>query len=143
MIGLRVLVFFIVGASAAGLASCVAKESSSKAAPAPVVVSIPAARLDMGRAAYQTAMCFKCHGEDGKGTTKAPNLTDGHWDHCDGTVEGILGVLNRGVPKSEFVDHSHPFGMQPATRRIHSEDELLALAQYVWSLSHGPEAGGS
>ena len=120
-------------ALAIGCSSSGAPRHASETPPTP---EIPEARLEMGRAAYQTGMCFKCHGEDAMGTKRAPDLTDGHWDHCDGSVEGILGVLRRGVKKGEMIDPARPFAMNPATNLIKSEDELLALAQYVWSLSH-------
>lgn len=132
----RIAFVLSVGALALTIGGCASPSAPARASEASE--SIPPERLEMGRTAFGTAMCVKCHGEDGKGSEKAPDLTSGTWHHCDGSVEGILGVLRRGVAKADFADPSRPFGMQPATKRIQSEDELLALAQYVWSLSHAP-----
>jgi len=95
------------------------------------------ALIERGLAAFQTGMCNKCHGPDGTGGDRAPNLTDGDWLHCDGSVEGILAVVRRGVPKDELVDPTRPFQMNPATNLIADEADLEALAAYVHSLSGG------
>ena len=81
-----------------------------------------------------TGFCAKCHGAKGKGTARGPDLTDDHWDHCDGTLEGIRQVLISGVPKEKLVDTSRQFGMNPATNLV-SETDLDALAAHVYAMS--------
>lgn len=104
--------------------------------------TVSAADLERGRQAYQTGQCFKCHGEGGSGTQRGPRLADQQWAHCDGSVEGILGVLQTGVPEDQVKDSRFKFGMNPATERISSPEELQALAEYVHSLGKGPGAAG-
>lgn len=103
--------------------------------------SAAAADLERGRQAYQTGQCFKCHGEGGAGTQRGPRLADLQWAHCDGSVEGILGVLQSGVPEDQIKDSRFKFGMNPATERIPSAEDLQALAEYVHSLSKGSGVG--
>jgi len=91
--------------------------------------------LKAGADAYTSASCFKCHGADGTGGPRAPDLTDNEWVHCDGSIEGILGVLRTGVPQGSFVNKSYPFAMNPATESIQDDATLMALATYVHSLS--------
>lgn len=119
-----------------GVVGCVSSKGGVRGGAPQTAADIPETRLALGREAFQTGMCFKCHRPDGTGSKRAPDLTDGEWSHCDGTIEGILGVIRHGVSKAEMVDSSRPFAMNPATNFIKDDDELLALAQYVWSLSH-------
>jgi mono/diheme cytochrome c family protein len=91
--------------------------------------------LARGKAAFRAGMCSKCHREDATGSARAPNLTDDEWVHCDGSIEGILGVLKSGVSEEEFVDPSRPFPMNPVTGLVPDEEDLKALATFVHSLS--------
>jgi mono/diheme cytochrome c family protein len=93
--------------------------------------------LAAGMAAWEQGMCSKCHGAAGEGGSRAPDLTDGEWIHCDGSVAGIRQVLVTGVPKDQMKDPSRPFAMNPATNLV---SDIDALAEYVASLSRG--AGG-
>lgn len=94
------------------------------------------ATLALGATAYAKGMCAKCHGDDGRGTERGPDLTDDQWQHGDGSVAGILEVFRNGVPKEALADPSRPFGMNPVTTLIEDPAELDALAAYVWTLSH-------
>jgi mono/diheme cytochrome c family protein len=102
------------------------------AEPSPGVVS--AETLKAGKAAYVQGMCAKCHGEDGRGGARAPDLTDDEWLHADGSIESIRALLVSGVSRERMVDKSRPFAMNPATNLIGNES-IDALAAYVWSLS--------
>ncbi len=105
--------------------------------------SIDSAALDRGAHAYQQGMCAKCHGPAGSGTRKAPNLTDARWDHCDGSVDGILAVLRSGVPRDKLKDKSRR-PMNPVTNLVPDEQQLRDLAAYVHSLSRaGAKSSGS
>jgi mono/diheme cytochrome c family protein len=94
--------------------------------------------LARGADAYAVGFCAKCHGEQGTGTRRGPDLTDDQWDHCDGSTNGIRQVLVAGVPKSQLVDRSRPHAMNPATNRV-EEAELDALAEFVKSLGSQAE----
>lgn len=92
--------------------------------------------LATGKELFVTGMCFKCHGDDGSGTKRAPNLRDDDWIHCDGEIEGIKDVIVAGVDKEDFADSTRPFAMNPIGSRLELADEdLYALAAYVNSLS--------
>jgi len=91
--------------------------------------------ISKGADAFTSATCFKCHGQDGTGGARGPNLTDGEWVHCDGSIEGILQVLRSGVSQDRLVNKDFPFAMNPVTDIIQDNDALMALATYVHSLS--------
>ncbi|MBI4499609.1 MAG: c-type cytochrome [Gemmatimonadetes bacterium] len=76
--------------------------------------------------------CFSCHGQDAKGTTLAPDLTDGQWLNTDGSREGIESVITNGVAKPK----KHQAGMPPMGGAKLSPDQVQAVAAYVYSLSH-------
>ena len=97
--------------------------------------SLDAETLKIGKAAFKQGMCAKCHGQDGTGSKRGPNLTDSRWDHCDGSAAGIEQVLNSGVAKEDLQDASHPFAMNPATNLVKDKSALAALARYVQSLA--------
>lgn len=76
--------------------------------------------------------CQACHGADGAQATMAPNLTDAEWLHSDGSLEGIYTTIKSGVmqPK-QFSSVMPPYGGAPLT-----DEQTLAVAGYVWKLSH-------
>ena len=129
----RRLVFAILPAAVA--CGCV---SSGGGAEAEVALAAPSqADIERGGVAFVEGKCFKCHGDDGRGTPRGPDLTDSRWEHCDGSVEGILVVLERGVPKAELKDPARPFAMNPASVLVPDAEMRRSLAAYVWSLSQG------
>jgi mono/diheme cytochrome c family protein len=92
-------------------------------------------RIDLGREAYIAAQCAMCHGPAGKGGGLGPDLTDDSWDHGDGSVESIREVLLEGVTRGQMKSTAYAMAMPPIGRYIEDEDRVLALAQYVWSMS--------
>ena len=124
------------GAGGAGGAEREPSAAPEDAAPPPVEPSVVTPeRLEIGRAAYQAARCSMCHGRDGAGGGLGPNLTDDTWAHSDGSVEGIRAVLIEGVSRAQMKSTAYRMPMQPIGQIIQDEDQILALAQYVWSLS--------
>ena len=79
-------------------------------------------------------MCAKCHGEDGTGGKRAPDLTDDEWLHADGSIDSIRKILRSGVPRGKLKDPDRPFAMNPATNLITDDEAIDALAAYVASL---------
>lgn len=77
-------------------------------------------------------ICQTCHGPDAKGTPLAPNLTDGEWINTDGSYEGIVGVVTNGVPQPK----EHPAPMPPKGGSAITDDQVRAVAAYVYSISH-------
>ena len=108
-------------------------------APAPTATLTAGEIQTRGAAAFAKGMCVKCHGDNGQGGKRGPDLTDDQWLHCDGSVAGIRQVLVTGVPKAELSNQSLPFGMNPVTNLI-AESELDALAAYVHQLSSATDA---
>ena len=102
--------------------------------------SITAAEVALGDSIFhgQTAggTCFTCHGQDAKGTTLAPDLSDKTWIDGDGTYNYIVERVTTGVPQPK----QHPAPMPPMGGASLSQAQVHAVAAYVYSLSH-PEVG--
>ena len=78
-------------------------------------------------------ICFTCHGQDAKGVPGlGADLTDSEWTHSDGSYEKILATIMAGVtsPTGAVMP---PKGGPPLT-----DDQVKAVAAYVWSLSNKP-----
>jgi glucose/arabinose dehydrogenase/mono/diheme cytochrome c family protein len=78
------------------------------------------------------ASCTGCHGSTGSGTPLGPDLTDKKWLWSDGSWAGIAKTITDGVmqPK-EYRSPMPPMGGAQLT-----DDQVKAVAAYVWSLSH-------
>jgi mono/diheme cytochrome c family protein len=78
-------------------------------------------------------ICTACHGPDAKGIANlGANLTDAQWLHCDGSYDGILQAIRAGVS----ADKSTTGAVMPPKGGSNLNDEQLrAVAAYVWSLS--------
>ena len=63
----------------------------------------------------------------------APNLTDSEWINTDGTFDGIVQTVITGVPEPE----QHPSPMLPKGGTAITDEDVRAVAAYVWSLSQG------
>lgn len=86
-----------------------------------------------GKQAFETTICYTCHGMDGSGTALAPNLRDGEWLNTDGTIEGIEQVIRTGVPTPKV----SPAPMPPMGGAQLSEEQIKNLAAYVYAIGHG------
>jgi len=81
-------------------------------------------------------LCHACHGPEAKGIPNlGADLTDDDWQHSDGSLEGILETIKQGVTGD---NSSTGTLMPPKGGSSLSEDQLRAVAAYVWSLSHKP-----
>jgi mono/diheme cytochrome c family protein len=76
--------------------------------------------------------CTACHGQDAKGTAVAPDLTDQQWINGDGSYDFIVTTVTNGVPKPK----QHPAPMPPKGGATLTDDQVKAVAAYVYSLSH-------
>ncbi len=76
--------------------------------------------------------CTACHGQDAKGTAVAPDLTDTQWLNGDGSYQFIVHTVTTGVPKPK----QHPAPMPPNGGATLTDDQVKAVAAYVYSLSH-------
>jgi mono/diheme cytochrome c family protein len=76
--------------------------------------------------------CYACHGSNAQGSV-GPNLTDAEWIHSKGTFEEIVAQVTKGVPKEES---KSGIPMPPKGGSTISDDDVKAVAAYVYSLSH-------
>jgi glucose/arabinose dehydrogenase/mono/diheme cytochrome c family protein len=78
------------------------------------------------------ATCAGCHGSDGKGSGIGADLTAGKWLWSDGSLSGIQQTITTGVPHPK--EHN---GVMPPMGGVQlSQDDLKAVAAYVWALGH-------
>ena len=62
-----------------------------------------------------------------------PNLTDAEWIHSDGSYDAIVKQITTGVPKEES---KSGIAMPPKGGSTITDDEVKAVAAYVYSLGH-------
>jgi mono/diheme cytochrome c family protein len=96
----------------------------------------PGVTVEMVRQGQQIftgqGICYTCHGMDGTGTQLAPNLTDQEWLNIDGSYQAIVDLIPVGVPQPK----QYPAPMPPMGGAQLSEDQINAVAAYVYTLSH-------
>ena len=81
-----------------------------------------------------TGLCYTCHGNEGKGLPGlGSNLTDGQWQHSDGSYGGILSSIEKGVSAERS---STGIPMPPRAGADLSDEQVRAVAAYTWTLSH-------
>jgi mono/diheme cytochrome c family protein len=142
---------------AAALAACKAGTPASAPTPATTAAGSgapprAAAEVAAGRAAagitpqliargdsvFHASSCTDCHGRNAKGSPHGPDLTSGHFVQTDGSYDEIVKLITTGVTEDKFVDPSFPEPM-PARgggKPPLSDEQIRALAAYVYSLSH-------
>jgi mono/diheme cytochrome c family protein len=80
--------------------------------------------------------CVSCHGLNGRGTDRAPRLSDRDWIHGDGSYKMIVDLVVHGVPEKEAKSGKEmPFR---GWRKNATDEEIHAVAAYVWSLGNRP-----
>jgi cbb3-type cytochrome c oxidase subunit III len=133
----------LVAFTACGDAEPDAQQQDTQGAPAAPAQQVGAnvalpegVTLDMvqqGKQVFETTTCFTCHGMDATGTTLAPSLRDQNWLNSDGSFDGIVGTVRTGV--AQPVEYP---GMMPAMGGASlSDDQIRAVAAYVYAISHG------
>jgi glucose/arabinose dehydrogenase/mono/diheme cytochrome c family protein len=78
------------------------------------------------------ATCTGCHGMNGKGSPLGPDLTGKQWLWSDGSLEGIAKTISDGVMQPK----KYRSPMPPKGGAQLTDEQIKALAAYVWSLSH-------
>jgi mono/diheme cytochrome c family protein len=80
-----------------------------------------------------SARCVACHGADGRGTEHGPDLTDDKWLDGHGDYEAIARQVRHGAPRrGSRTGRAMPMRGMVAL----SDDDVRAVAAYVWRLSH-------
>jgi cbb3-type cytochrome c oxidase subunit III len=80
-----------------------------------------------------STVCAACHGADAKGTQLAPNLTDAEWINIDGTYPAMVTLVKTGVATPKAA----PAPMPAMGGASLTDDQVNAVAAYVWSLGGG------
>lgn len=84
-----------------------------------------------GRAAG--GLCYVCHGADANGTPLGPPLLGSQWITGSGSYEFIQQRVETGMPTPTppYLEPMPPMGGPPLSR-----NEIMAVAAYVYSISH-------
>lgn len=117
----------VAAAALFGTGQAAAQEKA--AAPAGVT---PAAIAKGDSIFHTSGLCYACHGTNAQGAV-GPNLTDAEWLHGDGSYDFIVATVTAGVP-TEKAKKGVP--MPPKGGSSITDDEVKAVAAYVYSLSH-------
>jgi cbb3-type cytochrome c oxidase subunit III len=139
----RTRIGLLASLAMAGAAPAVAQTSDAAATPAkpeaPAAAQPGAAAssspelVAKGDALFHgSGNCYACHGSKGEGLV-GPNLTDAEWIHSKGSYDEIVAQINHGVPKAES---KSGIEMPPKGGAALSDDDVKAIAAYVYSLSH-------
>lgn len=91
-----------------------------------------------GDSIFHARGCKNCHGPDGKGAANGPNLTGPTFLHVDGTFNGFAQLITTGVPADQIKDPAHkiPMGARGGRPTPLTDDQIKAVASYVYTLSH-------
>ncbi len=92
----------------------------------------PARIAEGGKLFQGPGLCFACHGPNGKGGA-GPDLTDTLWLQSTGTFSEIVQQIVAGVPQNRS---KSGVMMPPRGGSQLNEEQVKAVAAYVWSLSH-------
>src|SRR5438128_307975 len=112
------------------------------AAPAPanrapvMPAGVTAASMAEGKTLFEaaTSNCGRCHGVDGKGGQRGPNLSDSTWAQIDGSYPEIVRIINEGVPAAK-IKGQYQFPMRPkGGSQTLTDPQVNSIAAYIWSL---------
>lgn len=105
---------------------------SSEKAPAPAAAVTPELIAQGDKVFHGPGNCYACHGANAQGAV-GPNLIDSEWIHSKGTFEEIVVQVTQGVPKEKS---KSGIPMPAKGGGTISDDDVKAVAAYVYSLSH-------
>ncbi len=88
-----------------------------------------------GAAVYRT-WCTQCHGSGAAGAVGYPNLLDDDW-LWGGDIEAIHATIAHGIRNEEDLDSR--YSEMPAYGEIFEPEEIVAVVNYVKSLSDTPD----
>ena len=93
--------------------------------------------VTMGDSLFHASSCVRCHGPDAKGRQNGPDLTSGHFMHLPmGSYAEIVNIITTGVPADSIKDPSHRLPMRARGGNNLTDDQIKAIAAYVYKLSH-------
>jgi mono/diheme cytochrome c family protein len=95
--------------------------------------------IDSGAAIYAgKGNCARCHGAEGGGTEDGPPLTTGQWKLGSGDYAWLIHITRHSGIAAWGRD-GDPTPMRGPT--LLSEEEVRAVAAYVWSISRNRRPG--
>jgi cbb3-type cytochrome c oxidase subunit III len=110
-----------------------AQVSQAQGKPASAPKDVTPAAIAQGDSIFHKAgNCYACHGANGEGIV-GPSLADAQWIHGDGSYEMIVVTVTKGIPKEEA---KGGVPMPPKGGSTITDEQVKAVAAYVWSLSH-------
>ena len=116
-----------------GLLLAFAAVLGARPAVAQAPAAVTAAAIAKGDSIFHTkGNCYACHGANAQGAV-GPNLTDAEWIHSDGSYDGIVKQINEGVAQAQS---KSGIPMPAKGGATISDDEVKAVAAYVYSVSH-------
>jgi len=92
----------------------------------------PARIAEGGKLFNGPGVCSACHGPESKGVMGL-DLTDTLWIHSSGTFSEIVQQIVEGVPQNRS---KSGLLMPPGGGGQLNNEQIKAVAAYVWSLSH-------
>jgi mono/diheme cytochrome c family protein len=84
---------------------------------------------------HGSANCAACHGVDALGTNEGPALTGALWLHGPGTYQWLVEQIKAGIPAHRTWTRK-PMPMRGWSNM--PDDDVRAVAAYVWSITHPP-----
>jgi mono/diheme cytochrome c family protein len=116
-----------------GLLLALAAVLGARPAVAQAPAAVTPAAIALGDSLFHSkANCYACHGANAQGVI-GPNLTDAEWIHSDGSYDAIVKQITTGVTAEES---KSKVPMPPKGGSQITDDEVKAVAAYVYSLSH-------
>ena len=94
---------------------------------------VTAEKIATGKDLFQTEKCAACHGTDANGKPRmTDSLTDTTWEFAEGgAYPALVKVLTEGLTPAQ----TKGLTMRNAVISKLSDEQVQALAAYVWSLS--------
>ena len=116
-----------------GLLLAFAAVLGARPAMAQAPAAVTPAAIALGDSLFHSkGNCYACHGANAQGAV-GPNLTDAEWIHSDGSYDAIVKQITTGVTAEES---KSKVPMPPKGGSQITDDEVKAVAAYVYSLSH-------
>jgi mono/diheme cytochrome c family protein len=133
-----VLLAILVLAGSASLSAQSTPENSSTPKPPPAdapsaaAAATPELIAQGDKVFHGPGNCYACHGTNAQGSV-GPSLTDAEWIHSKGSFDEIVAQVTKGVTKEES---KSGIMMPPRGGSTISDEDVKAVAAYVYSLSH-------
>jgi len=117
-----------------GLLLAFAAVLGARPAVAQASAAVTPAAIAKGDTIFHTkGNCYACHGAKAQGAAVGPNLTDAEWIHSDGSYDAIVKQVVAGITKEQA---KSGIPMPAKGGSTIADDEVNAVAAYVYSLSH-------